>query len=340
MKVADVDIYLHEMPGGQATNLYQQAAALGLANRWTDVCRMYADVNQLFGDIVKVTPTSKSVGDMALFLLANNLKAEDVLDPDRELAFPESVIDLIAGRMGQPPGGFPPRVRKRILKDQKSVRGRPGASLPPADFEDAAKQLEKNLHQVPSSRDVVSYLLYPRVFEEFAQHRQDYSDTSVIPTPTFLYGLESGAETAVDIEEGKTLIIKFLTVGEPHPDGHRTVFFELNGQPREVNVIDRALEPQESARPKADPADPLQIAAPMPGLVVTVGVQAGDKVTRGQKLVTMEAMKMETTIYAETDGRVGELLVKPGVQVETGELLIRLERPAEPAPRKPEVATP
>src|SRR5262245_29533300 len=340
MKVADVDIYLHEMPGGQATNLYQQAAALGLASRWTEVCRMYADVNQLFGDIVKVTPTSKSVGDMALFLLANNLKADDVLDANRELAFPESVIDLIAGRMGQPPGGFPPRVRKRILKDVKPVRGRPGASLPPADFEQAAKQLEKKIQHAPSNRDVVSYLLYPRVFEDFFQHRQDFSDTSVFSTPTFLYGLESGAETAVDIEEGKTLIIKFLTVSEPHPDGHRTVFFELNGQPREVNVIDRALEPQESARPKADPADPLQIASPMPGLVVTVGVQAGDKVTRGQKLVTMEAMKMETTIYAELDGRVGDLLVKPGVQVETGELLIRLERPVEPAPRKEPAATP
>src|SRR5262249_25046850 len=157
------------------------------------------------GDIVKVTPTSKSVGDMALFLLANNLKAEDVLDANRELAFPESVIDLIAGRMGQPPGGFPPRVRKRILKEVRPVRGRPGASLPPADLDEAEKQLEKILHHAPASRDVVSYLLYPRVFEEFAQHRQDFSDTSVFPTPTFLYGLESGAETAVDIEEGKTL---------------------------------------------------------------------------------------------------------------------------------------
>lgn len=339
MKVADVDIYMHEMPGGQATNLYQQAAALGLAGRWNDVCRMYADVNQLFGDIVKVTPTSKSVGDMALFLLANNLTTDDVLDPNRELAFPEGVIDLMAGRMGLPPGGFPPRVRKRILRDQKPVRGRPGASLPPADFEAAAKQLEKKLHHAPKQRDVVSYLLYPRVYDEFAQHTQAYSDTSVFPTPTFFYGLESGAEAAIDIEPGKTLIIRFLTISDPHPDGHRTVFFELNGQPREVNVIDRSLEPQESARPKADPNDPLQIASPMPGLIVTVGVQPGDKLTRGQKLVTLEAMKMETTIYAEVDGRVSELLVKPGVQVETGELLIRLERPTDAAMRKDETAT-
>jgi pyruvate carboxylase len=334
MKVADVDIYLHEMPGGQATNLYQQAAALGLANRWADVCRIYADVNQLFGDIVKVTPTSKSVGDMALFLLANNLSAQDVLDPSRELAFPESVVDLMAGRMGQPPGGFPPRVRKRILRDIKPVRGRPGASLPPADFKAAAAQLEKKLGRTPAGRDVVSSLLYPRVFDEFSQHVKAYSDTSVFPTPTFLYGLESGAETSVDIEPGKTLIIKFLTISDPHPDGHRTVFYELNGQPREVNVLDRSLEPQESARPKADPADPLQVAAPMPGLVVTVVVQPGDKVTRGQKLATMEAMKMETTLYAEVDGRIAESLVKPGVQVETGELLFRFERAADAAPHK------
>ena len=329
MKAGDVDIYLHEMPGGQATNLYQQAAALGLANRWADVCRTYADVNHLFGDIVKVTPTSKSVGDMALFLLANNLKAEDVLDPSRDLAYPESVIDLIAGRMGQPPGGFPQKVKKRILRDVKPVKGRPGASLPPADFEATAKLLRKKLGREPTQQEIVSHVLYPRVFEEFAAHQQAYSDVSVLPTPTFLYGQEPGDEVAVDIEKGKTLIIKFLTISDPHPDGHRTVFYELNGQPREVNVIDRSLEPQEAARPKADPGDPLQVAAPMPGLVVTVGVVAGDKVTKGQKLITMEAMKMETTLYAELEGRVGELLVKPGVQVETGELLLRLERAAE-----------
>jgi pyruvate carboxylase len=326
MKAGDVDIYLHEMPGGQSTNLYQQAAALGLSNRWADVCRTYADVNQLFGDIVKVTPTSKSVGDMALFLLANNLKAEDVLDPTRELAYPESVIDLIAGRMGQPPGGFPPKVKKRILRDLKPVKGRPGESLPPADFAATEKLLKKKLQRTPTRQEVISHLLYGRVFEEFAAHELAYSDVSVFPTSTFLYGHEPGDEVAVDIEEGKTLIIKFLTISDPHPDGHRTVFFELNGQPREVNVIDRALEPQEAARPKADPGDPLQVAAPMPGLIVTVAIVAGDKVTRGQKLATMEAMKMETTLYAETDGRVAELLVKPGTQVETGELLLRLER--------------
>jgi pyruvate carboxylase len=326
MNGSDVDIYLHEMPGGQSTNLHQQAAALGLGHRWNDVCRMYADVNMLFGDIVKVTPSSKVVGDMALFLLANNITTNDVLESDREFAYPESVIEFMAGSLGQPPGGFPPKTRKRILRDVKPMRGRPGASLPPADFEASAKRLAKKIGRQPTSQEVVSWLLYPRVYEDFAAHQNAYSDTSVFPTPTFLYGQEPGSEIAVDIERGKTLIIKFLTVGDPHPDGHRTVFFELNGQPREVNVIDRSLEPQESARPKADPDDPTQVAAPMPGLVVTVAVQAGDKVSKGQKLITMEAMKMETTLAAEFDARVAELLVTPGTQVETGELMLRLDK--------------
>jgi pyruvate carboxylase len=327
MMAADPEIYLHEMPGGQATNLFQQAAALGLSAQWSDVCRIYADVNRMLGDIVKVTPTSKAVGDMALFLLANNLSTEDVLDPKRELAFPESVVDLVAGRMGQPPGGFPPEVQKRILRDQKALSGRPGETLPPADFAAAAALLEKRLERSPTQREILSHVLYPRVFEEFAQHELAYADTSVLPTPTFLYGQEPGQEVAVEIESGKTLIIKFQTVGDPHPDGRRSIFFELNGQPREVTVVDKSLEPEKSKRPLADPADPLQIAAPMPGLVVVIAVQAGDALVRGQKLLTMEAMKMETTLYAEQEGRVGEVLVKPGTQVETGELLMRLERP-------------
>jgi len=324
MFAADPEIYMHEMPGGQATNLYQQAAALGLASRWDELCRMYADVNQLFGDIVKVTPTSKSVGDMALFLIANNLTTEDVLDPNRELAYPESVVDLMAGRMGQPPGGFPHKVRKRILRDQKPFRGRPGASLPPADFAAVAKELESKFGTPPTQREIVSSVLYPRVYDDFALHQQMYSDVSVLPTPTFLYGQKPGEEVAVDIEPGKTLIIKFQTVGDPHPDGHRSVFFELNGQPREVTVVDHSLEPEVSLRPKADPSDPLQIAAPMPGLVVSVAVQEGDSVVRGQKLLTMEAMKMETTLYAEQDARVAEVHVKAGTQVETGELVLKL----------------
>jgi pyruvate carboxylase len=325
MKAPDADIYLHEMPGGQFTNLQEQARALGLMSRWPEICQMYAQVNQMFGDIVKVTPTSKSVGDLALFLVTNNLNTDAILDPNRELAFPESVVDLLAGRMGQPPGGFPPEVRKRILRNVKPFEARPGESLPPADFAATATKVKKVVGHEPTDRDVVTYLLYPRVFQDFVAHQQVYSDTSVLPTPYFLYSGQPGEELSVDIEPGKTLIIKLLTVGEPHPDGRRTVFFELNGQPRSVTVSDKAMETEVVRRPKADPTDPRQIAAPMPGLVVNVAVKIGDIVKRGQKLLTLEAMKMETTLYADLDGRTADVLVKPGTPVEAGELVVRME---------------
>jgi len=286
---------------------------------------MYAEVNRLFGDIIKVTPTSKVVGDMALFMVGNNLTAEDVLHGQRELAFPESVVELFEGRLGQAPGGFPRLLQKRILRGRKPLRGRPGASLPPADFAATRRELDKQLQRPASERDVLAQLLYPRVFPEFIEHQRSYSDTSVLPTPVFFYGMEPGEEVSVAIEEGKTLIIKFLTVGDPHPDGRRLVFFELNGQPREALVLDRTLADKVKTRPKADAKDARQVAAPMPGLVVSVPVTAGEQVAAGQKLCTLEAMKMETTLYAEREGRVAEVLVKPGTQIETGDLLLRFE---------------
>ncbi|HET6881689.1 MAG TPA: pyruvate carboxylase [Pirellulales bacterium] len=325
MIASTAEVYHNEMPGGQYTNLFEQAKAIGLGSRWHEICRMYADVNQLFGDIVKVTPSSKAVGDMALFLIANNLTVDDVLATDRELSFPESVVDLLAGRMGQPPGGFPPEVQKRILRSQAPVAGRPGASLAPADFEKTAAELTKRLGHEPSLRDVVSYLIYPRVVREFIDHEEQYGDTSILPTPVFLYGPQPGEETSVEIEPGKTLIIKFLTIGDPQPDGRRTVFFELNGQPRDVTVEDFSLEEAVQRRTKADPNDAKQVGAPMPGMVVNVAVKPGDAVAQGQKLLTMEAMKMETTLYAELDGRIAELYVSPGTQVDTGDLVVRWE---------------
>jgi pyruvate carboxylase len=313
------------MPGGQYTNLFQQAQALGVADRWHEVCRMYAEVNRMFGDIVKVTPTSKVVGDMALFMVANNLKAEDVLDGQRELAFPESVVEFFEGRLGQPVGGFPKALQKRVLRDRKPLRGRPGSLLPPADFAGTRTKLEKQFHRAFSERQVVTQLLYPRVFPEFMAHQVKYSDTSVLPTPTFFFGMQAGEEISVDIEPGKTLIIKFLTVGDPHEDGRRQVFFELNGQPREVLVLDRALATEVRTHPKAESGNPLQVAAPMPGLVVSVVVAPGEQVAAGQKLVTLEAMKMESTVYAEVAGTVAEVLVCRGTQVETADLLVKLE---------------
>ncbi|HEV3081829.1 MAG TPA: pyruvate carboxylase [Gemmataceae bacterium] len=322
---SNADVYRHEMPGGQYTNLYQQAQALGLESRWGEVCRMYAEVNSLFGDIIKVTPTSKVVGDMALFMVGNSLTPKDVLEGDRELAFPESVVEFFEGRLGQPPGGFPKSLQKRVLRGRKPMRGRPGASLPPADFAATRKQLEKQLKRPVTERETVSYLLYPRVFPEFEAHQQKYSDTSLLPTPVFFHGMEPGEEISVDIEAGKTLIIKFITIGDPQPEGNRLVFFELNGQPREVLVIDRSLAGKLQRHPKAEPDNPLHVGAPMPGLVVSATVAPGEKVAAGQKLFTLEAMKMETTLYAERAGTVAEVLVKPGTQIESGDLLLRFE---------------
>jgi pyruvate carboxylase len=322
-RASSAEVYLHEMPGGQSTNLQEQARALGLAGRWHEITRAYAEVNRLFGDIIKVTPTSKVVGDMALFMVANSLTPDDVLHGSRELAFPESVVELFEGRLGQPPGGFPPELQKRVLRGRQPFTDRPGAHLPPADFEKTREALQKQLGRTVDGREVVTHLLYPRVFPEFAAHEAKYSDTSVLPTPVFFYGLEPGEEISVDIEKGKTLIIRFLTVGDPDAQGNRLVFFELNGTPREVVVQDRSIAPAVQRQPKAKPGNPLHVAAPMPGLVASVLVAAGKEVAPGEKLFTLEAMKMETTVYAERAGTVAEVLVGPATQVEAGDLLLR-----------------
>jgi pyruvate carboxylase len=318
------DLYQLEMPGGQYSNLFQQAKALGLAPRWLEVCKAYSQVNLLFGDIIKVTPSSKVVGDMALFVVANNLTPDDILDPNRELAFPESVVEFFEGRLGQPPGGFPPALQARVLKGRPALAERPGANLKPADIAAAREKAAALLGRAAGDREALSYLLYPRVFPDLAAHERIYSDTSILPTSIFFHGPDAGAEHLFEIEPGKTLIVKLLAVGEPHADGMRTVFFELNGQPREVEVLDRSLASSVRETPMADPSDPDQIASPLPGLVVGVGVSPGDAVRKGQKLVSIESMKMETTVYAERPGRVADVLAMVGRQVKTGELLLRL----------------
>jgi pyruvate carboxylase len=323
---ASSEVYLHEMPGGQYANLYQQAISLGVGDRWHEVGRMYAAVNHLFGDLVKVTPSSKVVGDMTLFMLANHLTPENVLDPKRELAFPESVVEFFEGRLGQPPGGFPPGLQQRILRGRTPMTDRPGASLPPADFEAKRKQLESKYNRSMPEREVVTALLYDRVHADFLEHLRQYSDTSIIPTSVFFYGMQPGEEVSIDIEPGKTLIIKFLTVGDVHEDGRRLVFFELNGQPREVLIHDKRAGKGAGRRAtKAESGNPKHVASPMPGAVVSIVVGVGEEVATGQKLLTIEAMKMETTLYAEHSGRIAEVLVRPGTQVEKEDLLIRYE---------------
>jgi pyruvate carboxylase len=325
-KAGSARLYQHEIPGGQFTNLREQAAAMGLGHRWREAEKMYADVNQLFGDIVKVTPSSKVVGDMTLFLMAKEMTPADVLglDEHHDVSFPNSVIELFSGVLGVPPGGWPKKLQKIILRGAAPLRGRPSANLEPANFKEEKSSLEAKFGHSLRADDVLSYLLYPDVFTRFDKFRQTYSDVSVLPTPAFFYGLKSGEEITVEIESGKSLIIKFLTISEPHPDGTRTLFFELNGQPREVNVRDRALRVVERAHPKADPADPGQVAAPTAGVISGIAVQANHTVERGAKLLTLEAMKMQSNIYAPISGRIVKLLVTSGQHVESKDLLVTI----------------
>lgn len=319
------DLYKHQMPGGQYTNLYEQARALGLADQWPAVCHTYAEVNQMFGDIVKVTPTSKAVGDMALFMVANQLTPNDVLHSERDLAFPASVLDLIGGKMGQPLGGFPEQVEKRILRGEEPIRERPGATMPPADLEEEAKKVQTLVGREPTRQEIASSLLYPEVFAQFVKHQREYSDTSCLPTWVFFEGQEGAEEIGVEIEKGKTLIIKFVGVADAHPDGSRHVFFELNGIPRSVSVVDQSLESSAKKAEKADEGDSSHIGSSMPGMVVSIAVQEGDAVAEGQKLLVIEAMKMQTTLVAERAGKVQRVLVQAGSQIETGDLLLVIE---------------
>jgi pyruvate carboxylase len=333
MRAGTSQVYQHEIPGGQLTNLKEQAASLGLSSRWREILRTYADVNRLFGDIVKVTPSSKVVGDMTLYLVTNNLKAEDVLEPGRELSFPKSVVELLEGRLGRPQGGWPKRLQEVVLKGRKPLKGRPADALPPVDLKKVRAELETRLKEPPTDLDVLSYLMYPTVFLDFESHRENFGDISFLPTDVFFYGMRAGQEVTVEIEPGKSLIIKFIAVGEPEPDGTRPVFFELNGVPRQVRVADKSLKATQETRPKANPDNAGHVAAPMPGKVMQVVVGKGQQVARGQKLLGIEAMKMETSVYAPFAGSVKELHVQSGSSVESRDLLLVLEAPAiDPTP--------
>ncbi|HEY1424290.1 MAG TPA: pyruvate carboxylase [Candidatus Acidoferrum sp.] len=325
-KAGNARLYEHEIPGGQYTNLREQAVAMGLGHRWREVEKMYAEVNQLFGDIVKVTPSSKVVGDMTLFLMAKEMTPADVLklDETHDVAFPNSVVEMFSGVLGVPPDGWPRKLQKILLRGAKPVKGRPGAKMPEIDFATEKESLEKKTGHTISNEDLLSYLLYPEVFLKFDKFRQAHSDVSVLPTPAFFYGLKSGEELTVEIEPGKTLIIKFMTASDAHPDGTRTLFFDLNGQPREVNVRDKALRVVERAHPKADPAESGQVGATTAGVITGIAVQVNQTVERGVKLMTLEAMKMQSNIYAPIAGRVTKLLVAPGQSVEAKDLLVTI----------------
>jgi pyruvate carboxylase len=318
------DVYRHEMPGGQYTNLREQARAMGLDHRWPEVSRAYAEVNRMFGDIVKVTPTSKVVGDMALFMVANDLSADDVENPAREINFPDSVVALFKGDLGLSPEGFPAALQAKILKGEAPLTRRAGDLLPPVDLDAARAELEAAVGRQASDTDLASYLMYPKVFREFAAHQRTYGDVSRLPTSAFFYGLHDREEIAVSIDRGKTLIVRQAGRSDtPDDEGQVKVFFELNGQPRLMRV------PREGAiavrrHPKIDPANPGHVGAPMAGAIVTVPVHAGQRVTKGMPVASIEAMKMETVLYADRDATVASVHVRPGDHVEAKDLLIAL----------------
>ena len=325
MNAPHSEIYVHEMPGGQYSNLQQQAKAVGLGDRWDEVKTMYSRVNLMFGDIVKVTPSSKVVGDMALFMVQNDLTEDNIVERGQTIDFPESVIEFFQGYLGQPHGGFPEEIQKVVLKDRTPITVRPGELLPPVDFDQLTAELTEKYGRAPSKQDVLAYALYPKVFEQYIDAVNAFGDVSVLDTPTFFYGLKIGEEIEVEIEKGKTLIVKLVSIGEPQHDGTRIIYFELNGQSRELVIQDLTVEVDGSIALKADPSNPNQIGATMPGTVLKVVVNKGSTVKRGEHLLITEAMKMETTVQAPKDGIVKEIHAKAGDAISTGDLLIELE---------------
>lgn len=320
------EVFLHEMPGGQFTNLKEQARSLGLENRWHEVAQTYSDVNQMFGDIVKVTPSSKVVGDMALMLVSQDINVEDVLDPEKENAFPDSVVSMMRGDLGQPEGGWPKTVQEIVLKGESPYVERPGARLEPADLYQERDDIQAQLGETLSDQEFASYLMYPKVFIEYSKMKENYGPTSALPTSIYFYGMQPGTEIMVDIERGKTLVIRCLAIGEPDEKGMVTVYFELNGQPRRAKVPDRSHGGSAGKmKQKADPANPNHLGAPMPGVISTLAVKTGQKVTTGDVLLSIEAMKMETAIHAERDGVIGEVHVQSGDQIDAKDLLIEFE---------------
>lgn len=320
------EVYLHEMPGGQFTNLKAQARSMGLEERWHEVAQCYADVNQMFGDIVKVTPSSKVVGDMALMMVSQGLTRADVEDPKKEVAFPDSVVDLMRGSLGQPPGGFPKALQKKALKGEKPITDRPGLHAKPVDLEETRQQLSKDLQGFKvDDEDLNGYLMYPKVFLDYMGRHRTYGPVRTLPTSAFFYGMEPGDELSAEIDPGVTLEIRCQAIGETNDEGEAKVFFELNGQPRTIRVTDRHSTGASKSMPKAEAGNANHIGAPMPGVVATVAVQAGSKIKQGDMLLSIEAMKMETGIHADRDGTVKAVHVSPGSQIDAKDLLIELE---------------
>ena len=318
------ETYVHEMPGGQYTNLKQQAAALGLLDRWEDIKDMYHRVSMMFGDLIKVTPSSKVVGDMTLYMVQNEITEEDVYANGDTMDFPKSVIEFFEGRIGTPYGGFPKRLQKIVLKGKQPINQRPGAVLPPVDFEEVRKKLDE-MNAPTTDEAVSSYCLYPDVFKQWVARCEEYGDVSVLDTPAFFFGMTIGEEIEVEIEKGKVVIIKLVHISEPNENGKRTVSFEFNGMPRELEIFDKNVKTEKVTRKKADKSNPGEVGATLSGSVVKLLVEKGQSVTKGTPLLVTEAMKMETTIAAPISGIIGQIHVQAGSRIESGDCLLEID---------------
>ena len=330
IKTNATDIYRYEIPGGQYTNLKPQVASLGLAHRFTEVKENYRKVNQMLGDVIKVTPSSKMVGDLAIFMTQNDLTPENIVEKGEALAFPDSAISYFSGMMGQPMGGFPEDLQKVVLKGRKPITCRPGELLPPVDFAEKKRELKEFWpeYDEADNQDVISYCLYPKVLEDYAKQRKDYGYITRLGSHVFFHGLAVGETNKVNIADGKTLVIKYVGLGDLDSEGMRTVHFELNGIARSVKVPDEAAQKDIIKVPMADPEDKSHVGASIPGAVSKIAVKVGDKIEKDQTLITVEAMKMESAVTARMSGTVEEILVKEGDTVKGGQLLIVLGSPA------------
>jgi pyruvate carboxylase len=323
MRAGTSEVYLHEMPGGQVTNLRAQARSLGLEDRWPEVARTYSEVNQMFGDIIKVTPTSKVVGDMALAMVSAGLTRAEVEDPEVDVAFPDSVIGLMRGDIGQPPGGFPEAIQKKVLKGIEPITVRPGALMDAVDLEATRAEAEAEMPGVTvDDEDLCSYLMYPKVYLDYMGKRRDFGPVRVLPTPTFFHGMIPGEEILVDLRPGVTLVIRLQAVSEANEQGEVKLFFEMNGQPRTIRIEDRRFAADHARAEQAEDGNPNHVAAPMPGVVGSVAVVPGQLVHAGDMLLTLEAMKMETALHAERDGVIERVVAPAGTQVDAKDLLV------------------
>lgn len=325
MKSPHTEIYFHEMPGGQYSNLQQQAKGVGLEERWNEVKNMFQTVNDMFGDLVKVTPSSKIVGDMALFMVQNNLTEHDVYERGHVIDFPLSVVEFFQGYIGQPYGGFPEKLQKIILKNKEKIEVRPGTLLEKVDFKELRDELTDHLKRDVTNAEIISYALYPDIFMTYNNFTAQFADVSVLDTPTYLYGMRLGEELEVEIEQGKKLLIKLESISEPRSDATRVIYFEMNGQPREIIIKDKSITSEVPQLLQADDDNPKHIGATMPGTVMKTLCKQGDKVEKGDYLLVTEAMKMETTIQAPFRGKIKQVHVDEGTAISVNDLLIEFE---------------